>query len=215
MNFNKNSVWANILLMIIISVVLVIIGLVGLNLYTRHGQTTRVPDIAGMQFDEAKQVLKKAHLRAQIVDSVFNKEAKPGAILDISPKAGTVVKPGRYVYITINPLMPPTQAIPNVVDMSARQALALLHSMGFEHVKQKIVPGDFSDLAKGLQDARGQKLMPGTRVPLQSIIYLLVVGYIPPDSLQMGETDRATDSTYQAQNTQDTTVHTADDESWW
>ncbi len=215
MKFDKNSVWANILLMIVISVVLMVVGLISLNLYTRHGQTTRVPDITGMQFDEAKHVLKKAHLRAQIVDSVFNKDAKPGAILDISPKPGTVVKPGRHVYITINPLMPPTQAIPNVVDMSARQALALLHSLGFERVSEKIVPGDFSDLAKGVQDAHGRKLMPGTKVPLQSTIYLLIVGYIPSDSLQTEESVHATDSTYHVQTAQDTTVHTADDESWW
>lgn len=216
--FKKHPIVANILLIILISIILVFLGFWGLDLYTRHGKSVVVPDIKGMQIEEARLLLKKSNLRADIIDSVYSKDAVPGSILDVSPAVGEHVKPGRSIFITINPVNPPLRTIPNVVDMSARQARALLVSIGFEQVYEKLIPGDFIDLAKGIQDNKGKMLNAGERVTLQTPLYLLVVGVSATDSLLTNPTGlQLSDSVKNKKDVQpgDTTNHVNDDESWW
>ncbi|KGN72936.1 hypothetical protein HR11_07500 [Porphyromonas macacae] len=216
--FKKHPIVANILLIILISIILIFLGFWGLDLYTRHGKSVVVPDIKGMQIEEARLLLKKSNLRADIIDSVYSKDAVPGSILDVSPAVGEHVKPGRSIFITINPVNPPLRTIPNVVDMSARQARALLVSIGFEQVYEKLIPGDFIDLAKGIQDNKGKMLNAGERVTLQTPLYLLVVGVSATDSLLTNPTDlQLSDSVKNKKDVQpgDTTNHVNDDESWW
>ncbi|SUB89395.1 Serine/threonine-protein kinase PrkC [Porphyromonas macacae] len=216
--FKKHPIVANILLIILISIILIFLGFWGLDLYTRHGKSVVVPDIKGMQIEEARLLLKKSNLRADIIDSVYSKDAVPGSILDVSPAVGEHVKPGRSIFITINPVNPPLRTIPNVVDMSARQARALLVSIGFEQVYEKLIPGDFIDLAKGIQDNKGKMLNAGERVTLQTPLYLLVVGVSATDSLLTNPTDlQLSDSVKNKKDVQpgDTINHVNDDESWW
>ncbi|WP_282917853.1 PASTA domain-containing protein [Porphyromonas macacae] len=216
--FKKHPIVANILLIILISIILIFLGFGGLDLYTRHGKSVVVPDIKGMQIEEARLLLKKSNLRADIIDSVYSKDAVPGSILDVSPAVGEHVKPGRSIFITINPVNPPLRTIPNVVDMSARQARALLVSIGFEQVYEKLIPGDFIDLAKGIQDNKGKMLNAGERVTLQTPLYLLVVGVSATDSLLTNPTDlQLSDSVKNKKDVQpgDTINHVNDDESWW
>lgn len=212
--FKKHPIIASCILMILLSFVFVFVGLWGLDVYTKHGDFVQIPNVKGLQMDEAKALLEKNDLQMEVIDSVYNKEAIPGSILDVSPAVGERVKPGRTIYITINPLTPPTHMIPNVVDMSARQAMALLTSLGFQDVRTKIVPGDFVDLAKGVTDLKGNPLAAGDKVALETPLYLLVVGVTPPDSLSQ----EALDSLMKAgalKQKPDSAARTNDDESWW
>ncbi|MDL2222383.1 PASTA domain-containing protein, partial [Parabacteroides sp. OttesenSCG-928-N08] len=61
-----------------------------------------------------------------MIDSVFSKDVAPGSVVELVPKAGSKVKEGRIVFVTINALTAQMGRIPEVEDLSFRQAYALL-----------------------------------------------------------------------------------------
>ena len=69
------------------------------------------------------------------------------------------VKEGRIVFVTINALTSQMAVIPEVEDLSFRQAYALLRARGFSSVEIEYVPGDYKDLAMGVERCR-QPLFP-------------------------------------------------------
>jgi beta-lactam-binding protein with PASTA domain len=147
--------------------------LYALDGYTRHNQAVIVPDVIGRTVDEAKILLDKNRLRFNVIDSVFSKDVKPGAIVDINPAAGSKVKEGRIVSVTVNSSDVEKAPIPDVFEVSVRQAYALLVAQGFQDIKARYVPGEYKDLVLGVE-LGGEFLEKGDLVPLSSMILLLV-----------------------------------------
>ena len=160
--------------MILASVIIVVLALVWMNFFTRHGSSVEIPDIYGLPADEAVQLLDKANLRYEVIDSVYTTEVPKGAVYDLTPKAGSRVKAGRIIFLTLNASYPRNGVIPSLVDVSERQARARLVSLGFENITPSYVAGSFDDLVMGVQLPSGQALAPGTRIPLATPIILLV-----------------------------------------
>ena len=160
--------------MILASVIIVVLALVWMNFFTRHGSSVEIPDIYGLPADEAVQLLDKADLRYEVIDSVYTTEVPKGAVYDLTPKAGSRVKAGRIIFLTLNASYPRNGVIPSLVDVSERQARARLVSLGFENITPSYVAGSFDDLVMGVQLHSGQALAPGTRIPLATPIILLV-----------------------------------------
>ena len=75
------------------------------------------------------------------------------------------MKEGRIVFVTINALTSQMAVIPEVEDLSFRQAYALLRARGFSSVEIEYVPGDYKDLAMGVE-LNGRTLLKGEHVPL-------------------------------------------------
>ena len=77
--------------------------------------------------------------------------------------------------------------IPEVEDLSFRQAYALLRARGFSSVEIEYVPGDYKDLAMGVE-LNGRTLLKGEHVPLTARLVLKVSSGDPnmlPDSLTL------------------------------
>ena len=123
--------------------------------------------------EEAAEFFKNNNLRYNVIDSVFSKEVEPGAIVELVPAAGSKVKEGRIVFITVNALTSQMATIPEVEDLSFRQAYALLRARGFESVEIEYVAGDFKDLAVSVE-LRGKTLEKGEHVPLTAPLVLKV-----------------------------------------
>lgn len=154
-----------------------------LDTYTRHNEAIVVPDIKGMKLEEASEFLESNHLRYNVIDSVFSKEVAPGAIVEVVPNVGSKVKEGRILFITINALTSQMATIPEIEDLSFRQAYALLKSRGFNKIEIEYIPGDFKDLAIDVE-LNGRKLNKGEHVPLTAPLTLIVSsGDTMPDSL--------------------------------
>ncbi len=170
----RPSILIHIGLMILASVIIVVLALVWMNFFTRHGSSVEIPDIYGLPADEAVQLLDKADLRYEVIDSVYTTEVPKGAVYDLTPKAGSRVKAGRIIFLTLNASYPRNGVIPSLVDVSERQARARLVSLGFENITPSYVAGSFDDLVMGVQLPSGQALAPGTRIPLATPIILLV-----------------------------------------
>ena len=182
----KNPYVLNLLLAVVVACALIYGTLVWLDKYTRHNEAVVVPDVKGLKIEEAAEFFKNNNLRYNVIDSVFSKDVSPGAIVELVPSAGSKVKEGRIVFITVNALTSQMATIPEVEDLSFRQAYALLRARGFENVEIEYVPGDFKDLAASV-DLRGRTLEKGEHVPLTAPLILKVSSgeaeVLPEDSL--------------------------------
>lgn len=176
----------NLLIAVIVSLALVYGALKWLDSYTRHNEAVVVPDVKGLQVEDAAEFFKNNSLRYNVIDSVFSRDVKPGAIVELVPAAGSKVKEGRIVFITVNANTSQMGTIPEVEDLSFRQAYALLRARGFENIEVEYVPGDFKDLVVGVT-SRGRSLQKGNHVPLTSSLILRVSNgeaeVLPEDSL--------------------------------
>lgn len=176
--FKKESLLSNLLLMAGVSALLVLLLIFGLDLYTRHGSTVKVPDLRGKTLQEAEALLRDAGLTYEINDSTFSRTAIPGTIREVVPAPGSEVKAGRLLFIAINGFHQRKQTIPRYKDQSARQILALLKGLGFEQVEQKVVPGGYVGSVVGLQTADGRPVQEGSQLPIDTRLILLVAGQV-------------------------------------
>lgn len=176
----------NLLIAVFVSLALVYGVLKWLDSYTRHNEAVVVPDVKGLQVEDAAAFFKNNSLRYNVIDSVFSRDVKPGAIVELVPAAGSKVKEGRIVFITVNANTSQMGTIPEVEDLSFRQAYALLRARGFENIQIEYVPGDFKDLVVDVT-SRGRSLQKGNHVPLTSSLILRVSSgeaeILPEDSL--------------------------------
>jgi beta-lactam-binding protein with PASTA domain len=132
-----------------------------------------VPNVRGLLVEKAAPFFQAKELNYVVVDSFFLKNTENGIIIETSPPIGTSVKKGRTIYLTINSYSAQLILIPDLVDLSQRQAASILNAIGFDNVKEKLVPGAFHDLVVGLE-ANGKILSLGDKVPFSATITILV-----------------------------------------
>ena len=101
-----------------------------LDLYTLHGRGIEVPDLEGLQFEDARELLLEYNLRYVINDSIFDNSRDKGSIAMQDPESGTEVKKNRTIYLTTVSVLPEMVKMPDLTDLSRRQAMALLETHG-------------------------------------------------------------------------------------
>lgn len=182
----ENKIVKNLLIIICCGLLLILMVLLFLGVYTRHGQNVAVPVLEGLQVSEANAILQAQGLKAEVVDSIYRRDAVPGAIFDQTPKAGNKVKEGRSIYIAIYSRTPQQVSIPGLADYSARQASALLHSLGFTQLSTEEVPAEYAGLVVAVK-YRGKTLAPDEKVPAGSPLTLVVTSGALTDSLNVDD----------------------------
>jgi beta-lactam-binding protein with PASTA domain len=119
-----------------IAVVLTLIILFGtllwLRVYTHHGQSINVPNLAGLTLEEVADVTSARELRYEVVDSVYSSEMPRGTVLKQNPEANSKVKKNRNIFLTMNAENPETVSMPRLVGLSIRQARLALQNAGLE-----------------------------------------------------------------------------------
>ena len=172
--FTKDKpILTHLILVIVVFFIVIFLALQGLKVYTRHNKAIVIPDVKGLLIADASVFLENKGLRYEVVDSVYTKDVKPGAIADIIPAIGSKVKKGRILFITINAHTVQMAAIPHIKDFSLRQGEAQIHAQGFTSVEIKYVPGPYRDLIIGVE-LQGRELNAGELVPLTSALILKV-----------------------------------------
>ena len=109
-----------------------LISLLWLNIYTRHGQARPVPDFVGLPIEEVIKVAKKSKLNFTVIDSVYTDAVDKGMVAEQNPKPGFKVKKGRNVSLIVNAIRPEMVPVPDLIDLPLRQAVALLENAGLE-----------------------------------------------------------------------------------
>lgn len=120
----------NLLVAISIALILLLITLVGLKIYTHHGQAITVPNLTGLTIDEVDDVCSSRRLNFQVIDSIFATNMPRGTVVKQNPKPNSKVKVRRKLFITMNAINPEKVLMPNLVSLSDRQAILALENAG-------------------------------------------------------------------------------------
>ena len=171
--FKSKYLWGNLLAMAL-TVVLLCVGVkYGLDIYTHHGEGVPVPNLTGMTYNNAANLLARNGLRIVVSDSGYNKRLPADCILAQSPGEGTSVKKGHTIYVTVNSPSSPTVTIPDIIDNSSvREATAKLTALGFKLLDPKIVTGE-KDWVYGIL-CRGRRISVGDRVSIDLPLTLMI-----------------------------------------
>lgn len=171
--FKKHYILKHILLLLIVIIALFAGLIFWLEDYTRHGEQKLVPDVIGMTEENAATLILGRELNYDIVDSVFRTGALPGAVVDQDPKAGSFVKKERKIYLIVNAKSAQMTPLPEVIDLSLRQAQALLIGADFKIKEVVYKPSDYRDLVLEVQ-YNGKKVEAGEEIPTSSELILNV-----------------------------------------
>ena len=163
----------NILLMAVIFIAIVWGVLFSLKIYTKHNDTIQVPNLKGLQAQDAEAIIASSDLKCEVVDSIYHKDGTPGAILEQIPKEDSQVKSGRTIYLTVQSTNEPLATAPDLEDTSQRQAEALLRSLGFSNVNIVKVPSEYEGLVLGLE-YKDRNVVAGQKLPKGSYLTLKV-----------------------------------------
>ena len=166
--FLKNLGYA---IVIIVGAVLVL--LIWMNFYTRHGQARPVPNFIGLTMDQTVKLAKKSRLRYQVIDSIYTTIVPRGCVAEQNPKPGFKVKKWRNVVLTINAFHPEMVAMPNLVDLPKRQAILLAESSGLEIGLLKYRPDLSIDVVID-QQFNGKNINAGDSLQKGSVIDLVL-----------------------------------------
>lgn len=168
-----NWIVKNLLLAVIFFVVLLVGAAVGLRAITRHGQTVTAPDFTGLSVEDAEQLARDSQVAVQVVDSVFLRRLAGGVVCRQSPKAGSTVKKGRSIFLTINSIVPRTVVMPNLYGYSVSEARAELRNRGLITGRLQYVRDIASNNVLG-QSCGGKEVKAGDHVISGSTIDLKV-----------------------------------------
>ena len=147
--------------------------LIWLNFYTRHGQSRPVPNFIGLTMDQTVKLAKKSKLKYQIFDSVYTSEVPRGCIAEQNPVPGFKVKKKRNIMLTINAFNPEMVAMPNLINLPKRQAVALIESSGLELGTSRYIPDiSFDVVLKQVYD--GKEIQQGDSLQKGSVIDLVL-----------------------------------------
>ena len=144
--------WVNIALMALVLTAVPIVVFYALGEFTHHGEKIEVPDVVGRSARSAEEELLGAGLRVEIADSVYQAKARPGAVIEQTPRGGSYVKSGRIIYLTINLKGEPMVKFPDIVQNSSlREAEAQLKALGFSLTPCLRVEGQPRDFVVGVR----------------------------------------------------------------
>lgn len=166
-------IFKNLLAAACIAAGLVVGAMIFLNVVTMHNRELIVPDLANMTVDEAEAVATAEGMRVDVVDSVFVKRMKKGAVYRQNPVAGSKVKKGRRIALTINAVNAKKLSMPNLVGYSMRQAMAELQSRGLT-LGHLIYVDDMATNNVLRQLYKGAEIEPGAQIESESVIDLEV-----------------------------------------
>lgn len=163
----------NLLIAVIVAVVLFSIVLFWLKSYTLHGKEVSIPPVIGLTQEEAEVVLRGSELYLVIVDSTFSDKAPLGTVVEQTPPAHSHAKPDRPVYVVMNARTKRMIPLPELHDVSYRQAEATLRSLGLKVDKVLYEPSLYPDNVLDVRDGESS-IEVGTRLAEGSGVTLVV-----------------------------------------
>lgn len=158
----QKKFYIHLVAIIVLAFVLLWLTIKLLGVYTRHGKVYELPDFSGMTIEEVQHAYGRAY-HFILVDSIYSKTEAPGTIVQQDPLPQSKVKHGRNVYYIIVAKTPEKTTMPNLNNLSLRQALVLLESSGLE-VKELVYVDHFARNAICEQRYNGSVIKPGTEL---------------------------------------------------
>lgn len=172
--FKSKSLTKQIFLMV--SVVFIVFFLVynSLMIYTKHNRYIEVPNLSGLNLDDAIDVLKKNRLKYEVLDSSkFFVEIPNYSIISQIPLEKELVKKNRKIYLNVNPRNFQKVSLPNVIQITKRNAESILTALGFQVLEYNYVDDIGKDMVLDVL-YEGEKILPGQKIPMNSGLSLIL-----------------------------------------
>lgn len=176
----RHPVPVNLLIILIVAALGICIIYFSIAIFTKHGKSDIVPPVENMSYTEAIRTLHDKGFKVDIRDSLYKDDVKPGFVIEQFPKANSVVKPGRKIFLYINAVHPKEVVIDDdnhpmddaLRSFSFRSGMAKLQELGFKNVKVQYVLGDNDCIVKVL--ANGVPVKKMQKVPVNAAIIVQV-----------------------------------------
>jgi len=143
-----------------------------LRIITHHGREVVVPSLIGLTIPELQARTDMADFTFEVIDSTYDLNRKKGSIAFQEPPPGSKVKPDRAVYLTLVASKPEQVSMPDLRDLTFRQAMAVLETYGLKPGNMEYVPDIAKNAVlkqryKGRDIAPGEWIEKGQRIDLQ------------------------------------------------
>ena len=159
--FLKKKFYLNFGLSIVLTILLFFIILQFIKIYTNHGDTYVLPDFSGKTMVDIENEKYDRLYEFIIIDSIFDTHNPKGSIVIQNPPAGSAVKENRKVYVTLVAFSTEKVEMPDLTDLSLRQAVNSLRSKGLK-INQLQYVEDFAGNAVLEQLFEDEVIEPGT-----------------------------------------------------
>ena len=171
---SSKSLWISLFLFLAIVIGGSFLVLKYLDSYTNKDESITVPSLLNMTLSEAEEFVEGKSLRLRVIDSVYNPGLKPTEIFNQEPDAGSMVKEGRVLYLTIRSIKPDLKELPDVEEISLRNAISKLRNDGFLVGEKIYKPYPYINTVLYVMKD-GEKISPGELYP-KGQSFDLVVG---------------------------------------
>ena len=156
------------------SVTMQFIAYNSLMIYTKHNRYIEVPNLSGLNLDEAIDILKKNRLNYEVLDSSkFFVEIPNYSIISQIPLENELVKKNRKIYLNVNPRNFQKISVPNVIQITKRNAETILTALGFQVLEYNYVNNIGKDMVLDVL-YEGEKIIPGQKIPMNSGLSLIL-----------------------------------------
>jgi len=172
--FLKSKVFLkHVALSVLVTIVVAGIILKFLGVYTHHGEFKTVPDLTGKTYSEVTKSDLTDNFSFIITDSIHDASKPKGSIIAQDPYPGTKVKRYRKVYLTVVAMLPEQVAMPNLIDLSQRQAVAMLETYGLKPAPFEYRLSDYKNAVLD-QKFKGSHIEPGVMINKGSSVTLVL-----------------------------------------
>lgn len=165
--------WRHLMLAAVASVILMWITLQIISVFTHHGEKIELPDFVDQPLESATEFADQNGFSIVVMDSVYEPRKEKGTILIQDPLPATFVKEGRTIYVTVVGQTPEKVKMPNLVDLSLRQAVERVNAAGLQLDFIQVVPGEYNN-AVTEQLHQGKPIRAGRELNRNSKIVLVV-----------------------------------------
>ena len=176
-NYSTASKWRfmlyNLIAVICVGAILTIGLVIGLRNYTQHGEEVVVPNIITMHVEEARILAAAEGLNIAVIDSTYSSKTPLSTIVEQNPKPGSHVKYGRTIYVIQNARFRRPVILPELRDISLRQAETTIKTLGLNIQEVVYEPSTFKNI---LLDIRvcDTSVVAGTRLEEGDYLTLVV-----------------------------------------
>ena len=115
--------WKHLFIIAVVFSTLVFSTIIYLSFYTQHGEEFPMPQLVGENLYDLELGNKFPDLQYVVVDSIYEDPSNAGQIVMQNPISGSMVKKGRKVYITIVASNAEMTIMPDLRDLTLRNAL--------------------------------------------------------------------------------------------
>lgn len=169
---SKHPVLANIIIIILVALAGIGIVYFSFAIFTHHGESKVVPGVEKMSYTQAIEILHDKGFKVDIRDSLYKEDEKPGYVIEQFPKANSVVKPGRKIFLYINAVHPKEVIIDEdnnpredaLKSTSFRQGKARLEELGFKNIRVIKILGENDCISKIYANGKVVKKMQKTPI---------------------------------------------------